>query len=154
MTEQTDPTLGGQNEGANADQSNPPVGREETTIYVSHPVMFRAHPIWFLICVGLTLAVGIGLVPLIIWWIWTKASTLTVTDKRTTERRGLIAKHTTEVLHAHIRNIQVHQGMIDRIFGVGAVGISSSGQAGIEVMFKDVKDPEALRRLIDQQRNL
>lgn len=139
MTEQTESTSAGQ---------------QETTLYVTHPVMFRAHPILFTICLGLVLLFGLGLVPLIIWWVWTRASTLTVTDKRTIERRGLIAKHTTEVLHAHIQNIQVHQGIVDRIFGVGGVGISSSGQAGIEVMFKDVKDPEALRRLIDQKRNI
>lgn len=112
-----------------------------------HPSMFRSHPILFLLCV-----IPFFGMPLILWWILIKTRTLTVTTKKTTLRHGLLAKHTSDVRHKDVRNIQVSQGMIQRIMGVGNIGISSAGQGDVEILFAGLKDPEKVKAMIEQHR--
>ena len=119
---------------------------EETLLEV-HPVMFRNNPLLFLLA-------ALTVVGLLIWWLSTKASKLTVTNKRSIQRKGLIAKFTTEVLHRDVRNIQVDQSAMQRLLGVGSLGISSAGQAGVEIQIEGVRDPAGIKALIDRHRAL
>ena len=125
---------------------------EETLLEVN-PEMFRNSPVLFIVCV-LTAPLGIGLIFLGGWWIVTKGSKLTITNKRTIQRRGLISKHTTEVIHRDVRNIQISQSVFQRLFGVGNIGISSAGQADLEIQFTGLRKPESAKELIDRHRNL
>ncbi len=131
----------------------PEEGNEEILLELN-PAMFRSNPLGFTLCVLLIAAAGAGLIILGIWWLTTKAATLTITNKRTIRRTGLLSKQTTEVLHRDVRNIQVAQSMFQRIFGVGDLGISSAGQAGIEIEFAGARDPDGVRALIDRYREL
>jgi uncharacterized membrane protein YdbT with pleckstrin-like domain len=124
----------------------------EVTLLVTNPAMFRESPMLFLIFV-LLVPGGIGLVALGIWWLVTKAAVLTITDKRTIVRRGLLSKHTNEVLHRDIRNIRVSQSFLQRVFGVGKIEISSSGQGDVEIQFAGVRNVEAAKALIDKYRD-
>ena len=126
----------------------------EGTLLEINPVMFRSNPVGFILSVILIAAAGAGLVVLAIWWLKTKAAMLTVTNKRTIQRTGLISKKTTEVLHRDVRNIQIDQSVFQRLFGVGSIGISSAGQSGIEIQFTGVRDPDGIKALIDRYRNL
>ena len=126
----------------------------EGTLLEINPVMFRSNPVGFILSVILIAAAGAGLVILAIWWLKTKAATLTVTNKRTIQRTGLISKKTTEVVHRDVRNIQIDQSVFQRLFGVGSIGISSAGQSGIEIQFTGVRDPDGIKALIDRYRNL
>jgi uncharacterized membrane protein YdbT with pleckstrin-like domain len=132
----------------------PMVTDSEETLLTINPVMFRNNPVGFILSVILIAAAGAGLVILAIWWLTTKAATMTVTNKRTIQRTGLISKKTTEVLHRDVRNIQINQSVFQRMFGVGNIGISSAGQSGIEIQFAGVRDPDGVRTLIDRYRNL
>jgi uncharacterized membrane protein YdbT with pleckstrin-like domain len=125
----------------------------EETLLELNPSMFRNHPLAFLLSV-LLVAAGVGLVILGIWWLNTKAATLTVTNKRTIQRTGLISKKTTEVLHRDVRNIEIDQSISQRVFGVGSIGIASAGQAGIEIQFSGLRDPDGVKALIDRYRDL
>ena len=125
----------------------------EATLLETNPAMFQESPMLFLLCVFLV-PVGIGVVALGIWWLSTKAARLTITDKRTIVTRGLLSKHTNEVLHRDIRNIRVSQSFLQRVFGAGKIEISSSGQGDIEIQFAGVSDPEAVKALIDKYRGI
>ena len=126
----------------------------EETLLELNPAMFRNHPIGFILSVILIAAAGAGLVILAIWWLTTKAATLTVTNKRAIQRTGLISKKTTEVLHRDVRNIEIDQSVFQRMFGVGSIGIASAGQSGIEIQFAGVRDPDGVKALIDRYREL
>lgn len=157
-----------------ADRVASPLDSEEM-ICVVHPVMFRAHPFWFLLLfgcfvAGLVIAAGGGFfsfpwqalvgwilggvlavfggIGLIAWWLKTRAVTLEVTNKRTRLIRGLIAKSTSEVQHDDVRNIQVDQSMIGRLVDVGELAISSSGQDGLEINAKGLPGPNHIAELI------
>lgn len=92
-------------------------------------------------------------IPLVIWWlVVTRGATLEITNKRTIQRKGLFSRATSEVLHDHVRNIQVDQSFVERVLQVGTVGISSSGQDGIEVQVRNLPNPRKIRSVIDKYR--
>ena len=58
----------------------------ERVLYMAHPLMFRNQQILFLLGVAAIALWGLGLVFLLIWWLQTLGTTLTVTDRRTVLR--------------------------------------------------------------------
>ena len=125
---------------------------EENKLYETHPAMFRNNPIGFILSVILILAYGLGLIILLVWWLRVLGTTLTVTNERITLRKGILSKHTSEVYHTDVRNVLVSQGIFQRIFNVGTIGISSAGQSGVEIGVAGIPDPQKVKTLIDQYR--
>ena len=128
------------------------VDEPEVVLYEAHPAMFRNHPVYFVLCVLLIAAFGLGLLMLLVWWIQVLGTTLTVTNEQTTLRKGILSKHTNDVFHSNVRNIQVRQSFLQRILNVGWVGISSAGQSGLEIEVSGIKDPHRVKELIDDHR--
>lgn len=155
----------------------------EVRVLRLRPAMFRARPFSFIALVLLMTAAGVlalyagvrteplwpgdafwlvvgalvflaAAVTLAVWFLKTMSACLEITTKRTTESHGLFSRATSEVLHDNIRNIAVKQSFVDRVFNVGLMEISSSGQAGIEITMKDVRDPHGVRETIDKYREL
>ncbi|TXH16851.1 MAG: PH domain-containing protein [Hyphomicrobiaceae bacterium] len=123
----------------------------ERTLYAASPAMFRNRPIGFLIGCALC-GILIGIPPMLIWWLRCKGTTLTVSDRRTTLRRGILSKHTSEVWHKDVRNVRIDQSFLQRVFGVGEIKISSSGQADFEIAVEGIPSPLKVKSLIDQAR--
>lgn len=126
--------------------------RREVIEYEAHPAMFRNNPLGFILAVVLIAALGLGLIILLLWWIKCLGITLTVTNQRTTLRTGILSKYTNEVYHTDVRNVQIGQRFFQRIFGVGTIGISSSGESGIEITVKGIPDPDKIKDIIDRYR--
>ena len=133
-------------------QSFQPHQQAENIVFSAHPAMFRSNPIAFLLCVLLIPVFGLGLAMLFFWWLDTLGTTLTVTDQRTILRKGLLSKFTTEVFHVDVRNIQLGQTFFQRIFGVGHIGISSAGQAGIEIEVDGIPTPNVIKEILYKAR--
>ena len=158
----------------------PPDEGPEQDISVVHPAMFRAHPFRFLaiavlVLGGIVLAIAaissdnvwawlswVGLVLSVagaFWWVvwyvaahlWVK---LTISNKRTIRHEGIVRRHTSEVLHDHVRNIEIKQSFLQRMLNVGYIGISSAGQDGIEIEVRDIPRPYAVKALIDEYREM
>ena len=128
-----------------------PDNEAETILYRQHPVMWRANPVFFVLCIILCLVL-IGALFLLLWWLHCKATTLTVTNERSTLRNGILSKHTTEVWHADVRNVAMSQGILQRRFGVGSIGIASAGGAGMEIEVGGLPKPQKAKDIIDQHR--
>jgi uncharacterized membrane protein YdbT with pleckstrin-like domain len=125
--------------------------QDETLLLETHPSMWRNHPVTFSIVIILCFVL-VGLPILLIWWLKSSATTLTVTTRRTTLTHGLLSKHTSEVMHEHVRNIQVDQSVLQRLFGVGRLAISSAGQAGMEIEIDGIPHPNVIESTIDRYR--
>ncbi len=82
------------------------------------------------------------------WWVRSRFTTLTVTSSRSTLRYGLFARETTEVRHRDVRNLQVNQNWIERLFGVGDLAISSAGQEGLEIVIRGIPNPEKVAAIV------
>jgi len=125
----------------------------ETVLYKDSPAMFRNRPVLFLVCCAL-IPVGIGLVVLFVWWLRCLATSLVITERRITLRQGLLSKDTNDVLIADIRNVKVRQNLFQRIFGVGTVAVSTSGQSDMEIEVHGVPAPERIKAIIDERRTV
>jgi len=166
--------------GEEAPVNLPPKTEAERTICVLRPAMGRAHPFQF----GLMIVLGLGGIVLaimsragesvppwalwpglmllavsIIWWIgWWCATRLwlklTVSNKRTIRQEGIIQRHTTEVLHDHVRSVDIQQSLTQRIFNVGTVGIDSAGQDDVEIVMRNIPRPYEVKKIIDQYRKM
>lgn len=85
---------------------------------------------------------------LLVWWIQTRYTSLTITDGRSLLARGFISRETSEVRHQDIRNLQTDQSFIQRLLGVGTLAISSAGQDDFEITVRGVRQPEQLAALV------
>jgi uncharacterized membrane protein YdbT with pleckstrin-like domain len=124
---------------------------EETVLYSAHPAMFRNQPFLFALGV-LTIPIVVGLVGLIWWFLNSRSTTLTVSDRWTRLRRGLLSRDISTVYHNDVRNVRVAQTFFQRLMNVGYVGISTSGQAGVEIEVHGIPDPEQVKTIIDRFR--
>ena len=78
---------------ARAESPTPAAGHgdKEVTLYSASPSMFRNSPIAFVVSVLLS-AVGIGLIVLLVWYLRCYGTRVTITNKRTTLRTGILNK--------------------------------------------------------------
>ncbi|MHC5028895.1 MAG: PH domain-containing protein [Planctomycetota bacterium] len=152
----------------------------ERELQIVRPGMFRARPFRYLLMVlamlgGASLGIAglatekvptwggsIGFVLALvaggwfgIWWLtthwWIK---LVITNKRTIRHEGIVTRHTTEVLHDHVRSVDIEQSFIQRLLGIGKIGISSAAQSDTEIQMTDIPDPYEVKALIDEYRDL
>ena len=63
-------------------------------------------------------------------------------------RVGLIAKNTNEMQLRHIRAINVRQGIIERILGIGTVIFISAAESEAAVVFKGIREPNRVKERI------
>jgi membrane protein YdbS with pleckstrin-like domain len=82
------------------------------------------------------------------WFVHTRFESLTITNERSVWSRGVFDRESSEVQHDDVRNIQVKQTLLDRILGVGRLGISSAGQDDMEIDIRDVTDPDDVAETI------
>lgn len=154
----------------------PPDSGPEQAVMVLRPVMFRARLGLTLLMIAGVLAAAAGMVyfgavrrqpagvwasvavlalcflGLLLWKIEHLGTRLTITNKRTIARRGLISRSTTEVLHDHVRNVQVTQTAWQRIIGIGRLGLSSAADDDVEIVMDDLPSPDRIRQVIDLYR--
>lgn len=155
----------------------PPAFGPEADVLMVHPAMFRAKPIRFLFLAAILLGGAAGavfftttaaiplaivcaalaalaLLWLLVWKIHTLGDSLKVTTKRTIDQHGLFSKDTSDVLHVDIKNIQIKQSFMDRLWNVGQIALSSSAEHEEEIVLKDIPNPEKVRQIIDLYRQL
>jgi len=69
----------------------------------------------------------------------------TIDDNRVTRHYGLIARNQQSVRIRDLRSVELDQGILQRIFGVGDLAFYSSGSAEAEVRFSGIAGPAAWR---------
>ena len=99
---------------------------------------------------------GVLLIPVaflgVIMLIWAvldrKHRIYTVTNKRVIQKRGIIGKDMSEIDLKDIRNVVVSYGVIDRLVGIGNVGLGTAARSGMEIELAGCIDPERVRQII------
>ncbi|MGH8543836.1 MAG: PH domain-containing protein [Gammaproteobacteria bacterium] len=118
-------------------------------LYQSNPPMFRNNPFGFVISVLLIPVFGIGILILLVWYISTKAQSLTVTSQDLLYEKGILSKSRSELRLTSIRSVRVHQTLFQRMFGTGDIEIFTAGDTP-EVTAKGMPDPNKVRELVGE----
>jgi uncharacterized membrane protein YdbT with pleckstrin-like domain len=116
-------------------------------LYSSHPVMFKAQPLYFIINIVLIPVFGLGLLLFLIWYLKVISKKLTITERDVLFESGLLSKDRREVSISSIRAVNVKQSLFNRIFGTGTVSIFSAGDQP-EFEISGIPDPHTVRDLI------
>lgn len=124
----------------------------ENTLWIGHPsyLYYLGHFIFGAILLPFF---GLGLIPLVYALLDRNTKTFTLTNKRVSTKVGIISRHIHEVSIRDVRNINVRQGIIERLFGLGTIEVGSAGTAGIEISFAGVKNPTTIRDKIRNQKD-
>jgi len=108
--------------------------------YKANAAFFRSRPLSFVLF-------GWFIIPLIYWFLESKAEKLVVEDAELLYEKGILSKDRTELKLSQIRTVKVKQGLSGRIFGCGDVEIYTAGDSP-EVTAKGFPNPNVLRDVI------
>ena len=100
---------------------------------------------------------GVSLVFLIVsvavytrWWLESVTTRLVLMPAYCEKRVGIISRHSVRMAYENVQNAYVKQGILERLLGVGTVGLSSSGQHDVEIVIQGVKHPGQIIERIQQ----
>lgn len=72
-----------------------------------------------------------------------------LTTRRAVTREGLVSRHTSEIQLDDVRNVVVQRSVADRLLGLGSISLSTAGQAGMEITFRSIRDPQRVADLVN-----
>lgn len=102
---------------------------------------------------GLAAAVGGGVFVLLLLVGWLKriSTRYSITDRRLRIQRGIVARHVEEARLERVQNVNVQQGVLERILQVGTVDFdTASNRADDTFQFRGIAQPEEITRLVDR----
>lgn len=74
-----------------------------------------------------------------------------LTNQRLVVESGLVSRSMVEVDLRTVDDLVFHQGLVDRLLGIGTVGVISSDRNTPRLQLLGVKDPRGIRELIRSQ---
>ncbi|MCK9230028.1 MAG: PH domain-containing protein [Syntrophales bacterium] len=96
---------------------------------------------------------GLGLLFIVYALLDRNFKVYTLTNKRVMSKAGIISRKIHEIGVRDIRNINVKQSILERLFGLGTIEIASAGTGGIEVSFAGINNPMRARDLIRREKD-
>ena len=114
---------------------------------IASPVMFRNHPLGFLINLVLCLT-GIGILIFIYWYYSNKTTKLSRFDDKIIYESGIIARNTVDTKISNIKSIKVKQSICERLFNVGTLSIYTAGDRA-EIRIKGIKNPMQIKNILN-----
>jgi len=118
----------------------------EETLWTGHPSHLYYLGEYILGVILSPVLVGILI---ILWAILDQKNRIyTLTSKRVQLKYGIIAKHTSEIELADIRNVIVTIPIIGRVCGWGNVGVSCAATGQREITFGGVTEPDRVKAAV------
>lgn len=144
---------------------------DETILWKGHPSLYLSAPS---IIISLLLVVGgIGLMAWlprdsIIWWIgpilsiggiiflvftylrW-RSQWYVLTTEEVYKKSGLLSTDVVQIRLGRIQNTTFSQSFLEKLLAHGDVTIYTSGSSTIDLVFKDIPQPQTVNRLLTEQ---
>lgn len=105
--------------------------------------------------IGFWILIFFGLLTFGVTWIWAlwvffdlKGIERAVTTKRVIQKRGVISRKTDEMKLSSIETVEIQQGILDRIFGAGAIKVTGRGIS--DVLMKNLENPMQVKKTIEE----
>ena len=77
-----------------------------------------------------------------------RAETMTLGEKGVEKSLRFISTGQAFIEYLKIQDLKVSQGVIERVLGLGTIYVSSAGSPEAEIIFRGIKDPYAVEKLI------
>ncbi len=122
-------------------------------LYRASPSMFRNRPILFLFVLALSFAL-IGIPFLLLWWLSTRNTLLTVTNEYIRLRHGILSRHISEIYLTDIRNIRISQGPLQRMLRTGVIEISTASASEDDIVVSGLPHPYKIKHIINYARRV
>ncbi len=71
-----------------------------------------------------------------------------LTEGRVVAQFGILRTVRTEMHLDRVQHLVVVRTLVERLFGIGSIGISSAGTGGVELVWRGVEKPEEVREMI------
>lgn len=71
-----------------------------------------------------------------------------LTNRRMVSRFGILSTVRSEMMLERVQHLVVVRTLVERLFGIGSVGVSSAGTGNIEIIWRGVEKPERVREMI------
>ncbi|HNB60423.1 MAG TPA: dephospho-CoA kinase [Phycisphaerales bacterium] len=85
--------------------------------------------------------VAAGLV--VYWWLWRACARYVLTEKRVLARTGVLRRLVVDVPLSAIRTSLVHSTLLERVLGLGTVGVSTAASGGgLDAAWRWVRGPD------------
>jgi len=81
-----------------------------------------------------------------------RSVTYTITTKRVIMERGILSKDRHEVRISDIREVNLDQTLVGRIFGVGTVGLDTAAEVGGDINMENIPNPRRVMELLHSLR--
>ena len=116
---------------------------------------FRLHWVsrsWMVLWIVLAIpTLGITLILALYEFLRLRSIEQGVTNKRVIYKKGIVSRNSEEMKLNSIETVEIHQGILGRVFGFGDVTVTGRGLSN--VVFKTVDDPMAVKRKIESVSN-
>jgi uncharacterized membrane protein YdbT with pleckstrin-like domain len=101
---------------------------------------------------GIGAAAGAVVLVIVLVWGWLKrlSTRYAITNRRLHIRRGILSKHIEETRLDRVQDVKVHQGLGQRILGVGTVDFDTSAESGAGFRFAGIANPDHVARQVDR----
>jgi uncharacterized membrane protein YdbT with pleckstrin-like domain len=77
-------------------------------------------------------------------------TTYTITDRRLTIERGLLARDLHETTLERVQNVASRQSLLQRVLGIGTVDFDTAGSAEFDFSFSGVEHPRRIVRIVEE----
>ena len=99
--------------------------------------------VFLVVLVAIAITVLVGFVKRV-------ATTYTITDRRLNIKRGLISREIQETRLERVQNVNVSQGVLQRIFQIGDVDFDTAAGDDYNFIFSGVADPQEVVEKVDE----
>ncbi len=114
--------------------------------YEASPPMFKNNPLMFVLAL-LLVAVGIGLIIFLVWWLKARATRLAIDDEQVLYETGIFNKERSEVDISAVRTVKIKQSLFERMFGTGTIELFTAGDRP-EIVAAGMPDPDSVRKIL------
>lgn len=73
-----------------------------------------------------------------------------ITDKTISSFTGIFSRTEDEINIKDIREIKIHQNLIQRTFGLGDILFASAATGSMEIKFEGIKNPKEIKKQINE----
>ena len=80
-----------------------------------------------------------------------RAETFYIAENGVTQEFRLLSRRTVFAPYARIQDVNVSQGIVARMLGVGTIKINTAGGPGVEIVLHGIFNPHSMERLIRER---